>query len=177
MDLLVHIARVDAERTMAATKLAQPLDLCRVLVADGVVTDRRIAFRSSLEHASDGSAFDIVHSLRTGEAVQVDAVFRDQKKTMDVFVDQARLAQAIDRSTVQGAAPDAGVSSATASPDEECVRSGPRADRAQRYPACIRSNDVGLKHHCVTEGEMIHCVGQTSVRIPRECRKRLGRPA
>ena len=39
----------------------------------------------------------------------------------------ARHAQAIDRSTVQDAAPDAGASSATASPDEACARRASRA--------------------------------------------------
>ena len=73
---------------MATTELAQPLHLCRILVADGVVMDRWISIHSSLEHAADRPAFGIVGSLRTSVQIQVDAMFRDQKKSMDVFVDQ-----------------------------------------------------------------------------------------
>ena len=88
MDAFVHIARVDMERIMAATELAQPFHLRGILVADRVVTDRRIPCRSSLDHTSDRPAFGVVHPLRASEQVQVDAVLRDQKKTMDVLVDQ-----------------------------------------------------------------------------------------
>ena len=46
---------------------------------------------SSLKYASDRPPVGIADALRIREKVQADAVSCDQKKTMDVFVNQARL--------------------------------------------------------------------------------------
>ena len=67
MDLFVHVPGVDTERSVVAPEVTQSLCLRRILVAHGVVTNRRIPFRSPFKHASHRPVFGIVHSLWTRE--------------------------------------------------------------------------------------------------------------
>ena len=61
------------------------------------MTNRGVAFRSSLENPPDGPVVHITRVLRSGEEIHIDAVLRDQQEAVDVLVDETGLVDGPER--------------------------------------------------------------------------------
>ena len=83
---------------MVPPEVLQPSHLSGILVANGIVSNRR-ALRSPAQNPSNRPVLRIGRALWSGEEVQVDPVFRDKQEVVDVLVDQPGLVSGPERSS------------------------------------------------------------------------------